>query len=182
MRTSKLIAAAFVMWASVIYVAGMTPAAQQPPAAPLTGEYKPPPAPEQPIPYSHKVHLAQGLKCVMCHETVETDDHATLPPTATCMGCHTNVKTDSPNIQKLKGFDDKGEDVPWRRVYRLPSFVYFSHKQHVTDAKVTCDTCHGNVLQMDQMQKVKDISMAACIDCHKSHSARVNCDTCHEVQ
>jgi hypothetical protein len=55
--------------------------------------------------------------------------------------------------------------------------VYFSHKQHVTDAKVTCDTCHGDVPQMDVMQKVKDISMAACIECHKSHAARVNCDT-----
>src|SRR5256714_528454 len=184
MRVSRLITAAFVVWVGVVFFA-VAPSAQQtplPPAASTVGEYKPPPPPEQPIPYSHKVHLAQGLKCVMCHETVETDDHATLPPTATCMGCHANVRTDSPNIQKLKGYDDKGEDVPWRRVYRLPAFVYFSHKQHVTDAKVTCDVCHGNVPQLDVMQKMKDISMAACIDCHKSHSARVNCDTCHEVQ
>src|SRR5712671_1987340 len=110
MRTSKLIAVAFLVWAAVVYVAGVAPSAQQAPAAP-TGEYKPPPAPEQPIPYSHKVHLAQGLKCVMCHETVETDDHATLPPTATCMGCHANVKTDSPHIQKLKDADEKGETI-----------------------------------------------------------------------
>jgi Cytochrome c7 and related cytochrome c len=182
MRTSKLIAAMFVAWVAVVGIAGMRPSAQEPTAAPPAGEYKPPPAPEQPIPYSHKVHLAQGLQCVMCHETVETDDQATLPPTATCMGCHINVKTDSPNIQKLKGFDDKNETVPWRRVYRVPSFVYFSHMEHVTTAKVTCDVCHGNVAQMDVMQKVKDISMAACIECHKSKSARVNCDTCHEVQ
>jgi hypothetical protein len=188
MRISRLIAAALLVWGAVVFVAGTTtaarqePAAPQQPAAPLTGEYRPPPAPEQPIPYSHKTHLAQGLKCVMCHETVETDDHATLPPTATCMGCHANVKTDSPHIQKLKEWDDKNEDVPWRRVYRLPSFVYFSHKQHVTDAKVTCDVCHGNVPQMEVMQKVKDISMAACIECHKAHSAPVACDTCHETQ
>lgn len=181
MRTSRLIAAAFVMWTAVVYFAGMAPAAQDAPA-PLTGEFKPPPAPEQPIPYSHKTHLAQGLQCVMCHETVETDDHATLPPISTCMGCHAKVKTDSPNIQKLKAFDDKNEEVPWKRVYRLPAFVYFSHKQHVTDAKVTCDVCHGNVPQLDIMQKMKDISMAACIECHKSHSAPANCDTCHEVQ
>jgi hypothetical protein len=181
MRTSKLIAAALVVWIGVVFGAVMHPAAQAP-AAPAAGEYRPPPAPEQPLPYSHKIHLAQGLKCVMCHETVETDDHATLPPTATCMGCHANVKTDSPHIQKLKDADDKGETIAWRRVYRLPSFVYFSHKQHVTDAKVACETCHGNVPQMDVMQKVKDISMAACIECHKANSARVNCDTCHEVQ
>ena|SRR5258706_119703 len=182
MRPSKLIAVAVTVWVSMMYFAGVSPFAQQAPATPPAGEYRPPPPPEQPIPYSHKVHLAQGLKCVMCHETVETDDHATLPPTATCMGCHSNVKTDSPHIQKLKDFDDKNENVPWRRVYRLPGFVYFSHMQHVTDAKVSCEVCHGNVAQMDVMQKVKDISMAACIDCHKSRSARVNCDTCHEVQ
>jgi hypothetical protein len=182
MRTSRLIAAAFIVYGTAVFVAAKNAAAQQAPAAPLTGEYRPPPAPEQPIPYSHKAHLAQGLQCVMCHETVETDDHATLPPTATCMGCHANVKTDSPSIQKLKDWDDKNEDVPWRRVYRLPSFVYFSHKQHVTDAKFTCDVCHGDVAQMEVMQKVKDISMAACIECHKAHTAPVNCDTCHEVQ
>ena len=182
MGTSKLITAALVVWVVMLSLAAMTTAAQQAPAAPAAGEYRPPPAPEQPLPYSHKTHLAQGLKCVMCHESVETDDHATLPPTATCMGCHANVRTDSPHIQKLKESDDKGETIPWRRVYRLPSFVYFSHKQHVTDAKVTCDTCHGDVPQMEVMQKVKDISMAACIECHKTHAARVNCDTCHEVQ
>jgi hypothetical protein len=182
MRTSRLIAAAFVVWVAVIYFAGMRPAAQQAPAPAPAAEYKPPPPPEQPIPYSHKTHLAQGLQCVMCHETVETDDHATLPPTATCMGCHINVKTDSPHIQKLAQWDEKNEEVPWRRVYRLPSFVYFSHKQHVTDAKVTCDVCHGNVPQLDVMQKVKDISMPTCIECHTSHSAPTRCDTCHEVQ
>jgi hypothetical protein len=177
-----MLVAAFVMWASVVYFAGVRPAAQQEPALPAAGEYKPPPAPEQPVPYSHKVHLAQGLTCVTCHESAESGDHATLPPTATCMGCHTNVKSDSPPIQKVKEFDDKNETIPWRRVYRLPTFVYFSHKQHVSDAKVTCDVCHGNVAQMDVMQKVKDISMAACIDCHKAHAAPVACDTCHEVQ
>ena len=182
MRASKLIAAAFVVWVAVVYFAGMAPAAQQEPAPAQTGEYKPPPPPEQPLPYSHKVHLAQGLKCTNCHQGAEKDDHATFPSTQICMGCHTNVKTDSPHIQKLAEYDAKKEDIPWRRVYRLPSFVYFSHKQHVTDGKITCDTCHGNVPQMDVMQKVKDISMAACIECHKQHSAPVACDTCHDPQ
>lgn len=156
----------------------MRPAAQQ--ASVQTGDYTP--APEQPLPYSHKTHLAQGLKCVDCHQTVGTDDHATLPSTSTRMGCHTTVKTDSPNIQKLAQYDEKNEEIPWRRVCRLPEFVYWSHKQHVTDATITCDACHGNVAQMDVMQKVKDISMPTCIECHKEHSARVACDTCHETQ
>ncbi len=168
-------------WAAALCVATGKPAAQQEPAVP-PAEFTPPPAPEQPIPYSHKTHLAQGLTCVTCHETVETADRATLPPTATCMGCHANVKTDSPAIQKLKEFDDNNRAVPWRRVYRVPDFVYFSHEQHVTEAKVTCDVCHGEVAQMDVMQKVKDISMPACIECHKMHSAPVACDSCHDPQ
>ena len=181
MRTSSVIGAAFVMWVAVVFFAGVAPAAQQKPIAPFTGEYKPPPAPEQPIPYSHKTHLSQGLECVMCHDTAETDDLATIPPTSTCMGCHDNVKTDSPHIQKLKGWDDKKESVPWHRVYRLPDYVYFSHTQHVIHGKVTCDACHGNVPQLDAMQKMKDISMAACIECHKSRAASNLCDSCHDT-
>ena len=96
------------------------------------------------------------------------------------MGCPM-VSTDSAHIQTLKAWDDKKEPVPWRRVYRLPTFVYSSHQQHVTGAKFTCDVCHGDVAQMAQMQKVKDISMAACIDCHRSRSAPEQCDSCHEV-
>jgi hypothetical protein len=181
-RTSKLIAAAFVVWVAVVYFAATTPAAQQEPAPAAAGEYKPPPPPEQPLPYSHKVHLAQGLKCTDCHEGAEKDDHATLPSTQKCMACHSSVKTDSPHIQKLAQYNEKKEAVPWRRVYRLPSFVYWSHKQHVTNGKTTCDTCHGNVAEMEVMQKVKDISMPACIECHKQHSAPVSCDRCHDPQ
>jgi predicted CXXCH cytochrome family protein len=180
MRRPQAIAASCLLGAAVAVLAGVTASAVQAPGVPLTAEYRPPPAPEQPIPYSHKTHLAQGLQCMGCHETADSAERAALPPTNTCMGCHTKVRTDSAHIQALKGWHEKGEAVPWRRVYRLPNFVYFSHKQHVADAKVGCDVCHGEVAQMDQMQKVKDTSMAACVDCHKSHSAPEQCDSCHE--
>jgi hypothetical protein len=179
MHIWKLSAVGLVAWATVAYVADISPSAQEPSAQ---QEFKPPPPPAQPIPYSHKTHLAQGLKCAQCHESAETDDEATLPATPMCMRCHATIKIESPHIQQLKDWQDKNEIVPWRRVYRLPSFVDFSHKQHVTDAKVTCDVCHGNVPQMDQMQKVKDISMGACIECHTARSAPANCNTCHEPQ
>jgi hypothetical protein len=159
----------------------VTRAAPQEPPSPPTGAYRPPPPPEQPIAYSHKQHLAQGLDCAMCHVTARTDNHATLPPTATCMGCHATVKADSPEIQKVKDFDSRKEDVPWKRVYRLADYVYFSHKTHVTaDPPLTCDACHGNVRELDVMQKLKDISMAACVECHKQRSATIRCDGCHE--
>ena len=180
MRAPRLVVLACLTLATLPAPAAMRGWAEQASSVTLTGEYRPPPAPEQPIPYSHKAHLAHGLQCAACHETADSAERATLPPTSTCMGCHTKVRTDSAHIQALKGWHDKSEPVPWRRVYRLPNFVYFSHKQHVADGKVTCDGCHGAVAQMDQMQKVKDTSMAACIECHKSRSAPEQCDSCHE--
>ena len=161
---------------SVVSVA----ARQTPPAA----AYRPPPAPAQPIGYSHKTHVSQGLTCGTCHKSATTEDHATLPPTVTCMGCHASIKADSAEIQKLRKFDDDKQDVPWARVYRLADYVYFSHQVHAAaKPSITCDTCHGSVPDMDQMQKVKDISMAACIDCHKQRSAPVTCaNTCHDAR
>ena len=169
---------ATAVWVTSAAVVASQPADQDAPAAPL---YRPPPPPAQPIAFSHKTHLAQALACTACHSTATTEDHATLPRTATCMACHASVKTDSPEIQKLKAFDDKKEDVPWTRAYRVPEYVYFSHQVHAAATpSIACDTCHGSVPEMDQMQKVKDISMPACIDCHKQRAAPILCNTCHE--
>jgi hypothetical protein len=146
-------------------------------------QYRPPPPPEQPIAYSHKVHVAgEGLECATCHKTATSEDRATLPPTATCMECHATVAADSPEIKKLQTFHAAKEDVPWKRVYRLPDYVYFSHKVHASaKPAITCDTCHGNLGEMDKTQKVKDISMAACVDCHKQRSAPIGCgNSCHD--
>jgi predicted CXXCH cytochrome family protein len=180
MRSFPLTAACLLLWAAALVHAGMTPATQQPPDAAITETFRPPPPPEQPIPYSHRTHLALGLQCAGCHETAASAARATIPATSTCMGCHDGVRTESPHIQALKAWDDKKEPVPWRRVYRLPTFVDFSHARHVADAQLTCDVCHGDVSTMDQMQKVRDITMAACIECHKSRSAPARCDSCHE--
>src|SRR5436309_10482558 len=84
-------------------------------AAAQTSTYVPP-APEQPLPYSHKQHLAKGMACKDCHPMPEPGDHATLPTTAKCMTCHAEVKKDSPAIQKLADYQKKGEEVPWKRV------------------------------------------------------------------
>ncbi len=178
MKARAFLLIALAAWMTVTGVVAWTPAPQDPPAP---GAYRPPPPPVQPIAYSHKQHLAQGLTCVTCHATATTEDRATLPPTATCMGCHATVKTDGAEIQKLKEFDVKKEDVPWRRVHRLPDYVYFSHTVHASATpSITCETCHGNVPEMVQMQKVKDTSMAACVDCHKQRAAPIRCDSCHE--
>ena len=140
-----------------------------------------PPAPEQPIPYSHRQHLAMNLQCQLCHEMPEPGDQATLPPTKTCMVCHIQAKRDSPYIQQLAEANTKGDPIAWKRVYVLPDFIYaFSHKTHVTSGGVACETCHGPVREMERMQKVKDLSMATCIGCHQEKSAPTGCATCHE--
>jgi hypothetical protein len=140
-----------------------------------------PPPPVQPLPYSHKQHLALGLQCATCHSMPEPGDAATLPSTAVCMKCHAQVKTDSPHIQKLAGANASGEAIDWKRVYRVASFVTFSHKPHVKGREpATCETCHGEVREMDVMQRVKDISMGSCVQCHEEHQAPTRCDSCHD--
>ena len=48
--------------------------------------------PEQPIPYSHALHAGKlGIDCRYCHTTVEHAASAAVPPTQTCLGCHSNV-------------------------------------------------------------------------------------------
>ena len=144
-------------------------------------EFRPPPAPEQPVAFSHKLHLTLGLACAGCHAGAVTGDRATLPPTATCMTCHTSVRSDSGEIQKLAGFHAKKEEVPWRRVYRLPDYVGFSHTVHMASGKsITCESCHGEVRDLIVMQKLKDTSMAACMACHTEKAAPTRCDSCHE--
>ena len=163
-------------WVVVMTLASV--AQSQEPAA---GDFLPPPAPEQPIAFSHRTHVAQGLACTGCHAGAESADRATLPPTATCMACHQSVRTDSADVQKLAGFHAKPEDVPWRRVYRVPNYVTFSHRVHIAaDKAITCETCHGNVRELTTMQKLRDTSMASCMSCHASRAAPNTCDTCHE--
>ena len=98
------------------------------------------------------------------------------------MGCHIKEKRDSPFIQQLTAFHESKEPIPWARVYQLPDFVSFSHEAHVTAGKLTCETCHGQVQDMDAVRKVTDISMGACIACHQDRRMQMRCDFCHDPQ
>jgi hypothetical protein len=138
------------------------------------------PAPEQPLPFSHKAHIGQGLKCAQCHPNPAPGDFMTLPKTAVCMSCHGTVKKDSLHIQKLAAFDAEGKRVPWAPVYRVPDWVSFNHKKHLSAEGVTCATCHGNVAGQDVLRREKDISMAGCMDCHRAKAASVDCLLCHD--
>src|SRR3989304_4143071 len=104
----------------------------------------------QPIAFPHKTHLGLGLTCTTCHQRAEKDVVAGRPPTALCLGCHMGGDSKSEEIKKLKSYGEKGQEIPWRRVWRLPSHVFFPHRVHVTLAKISCQTCHGPMETLDR--------------------------------
>lgn len=136
----------------------------------------------QPIAYSHKKHVAMGLKCTNCHTMPGDGFLATYPKESVCMGCHTSIKKDSPEIQKLAAFAAKKEAVPWKRVYQVPDIVWFNHAVHVKDVKAECSECHGNVAERDVLFQEKSTSMTSCMECHAKHGAPNGCDFCHSSQ
>jgi hypothetical protein len=137
-------------------------------------------APAQPIPFSHKQHVAVGLKCLDCHPIRQPGFAAGLPKETTCMGCHLTIKTASPSIQKLAEFNKGKKPVPWVKVYKVPDYVWFSHEVHHREAKLDCAECHGPVAQRDVIAKEKPTSMNACMDCHRQRNASNECDVCHD--
>lgn len=138
------------------------------------------PAPVQPIAYTHKVHLANGMKCINCHASVESGPVAGIPSIKLCMMCHQAVAADKPEIKKMAAMFARGEDIQWQRVYDYSptSHVLFNHAPHIR-AKVECITCHGDMRQRTVAVRTVNINMGFCVDCHKLKKASVECVTCH---
>jgi hypothetical protein len=123
---------------------------------------------EQPIAFPHKTHIELGLPCATCHQRVEKDAVAGRPPTALCVGCHAAGDTDKPQIKRILAYGEKGQEIPWKRIWRLPPHVFFPHQVHVTAAKIKCQTCHGPVETLDRPapRPLKTLAMQDCINCH----------------
>ena len=136
-------------------------------------------AQQQPVPYSHKTHLALGLKCGSCHKNADPGEAMGLPGESFCMSCHQAVKTGSPHIQALAAAAREKQPIPWVRVYKIPTFVYFSHRVHMK-ADVTCESCHGQVRERDVITKEVAHNMRSCMACHAERKAQNECTTCHE--
>jgi hypothetical protein len=134
----------------------------------------------QPIPFSHKTHVAVGLTCLSCHRIAAPGDLAGFPDPAFCMGCHDTIKKDSPAIQTLKSFATDKKAIPWVRIYKLPGFVYFSHQVHHKQAQVECAACHGPVEDRNVIVLEKSTAMAECMKCHDQRKAPNGCDVCHD--
>lgn len=152
----------------------------QQPNMPAPKMFEPKPPPEQPVAFNHKTHAGAGIKCADCHAMRAPGDRAGFPAVATCMGCHTAIKKESPEIAKLAAFAASKQQVPWVRIYKVPKTVYFSHEVHVKQAKVECSACHGPVAEREAVGLEKSIHMPACMECHDRMKASNKCDLCHD--
>lgn len=124
-------------------------------------------APEQPVPYSHAIHVGKlGMDCRYCHTTVAQADFAAIPATQTCMNCHTNVLANSTLLAPVRDSIKTGLPIPWVKIHDLPDYVYFNHSAHVNKG-VGCVSCHGQVDQMEVVYQHEPLSMGWCLDCHR---------------
>jgi cytochrome c2 len=150
--------------------------------------------PVQPIYYSHKVHAGiNQINCLYCHNSAMESKHATIPSVNVCMNCHKAISTyekgpklfnesgdeinGTAEIEKLYKYagytagqqwnPSAAKPVEWIKIHNLPDHVYFNHAQHTNAGKVACQTCHGNIQEMDEVKQVSELSMGWCINCHR---------------
>jgi Cytochrome c7 and related cytochrome c len=122
---------------------------------------------EQPVPFSHKHHVSEaGIDCRYCHTSVESSSFAGIPPTQTCMNCHSQIWSQSPMLEPVRASFRDGKPLEWNRVHDLPDYVYFDHSIHVAKG-VACTTCHGEVDQMPLMYRAASLHMEWCLGCHR---------------
>ncbi len=134
--------------------------------------------PTQPIAFSHKIHAGQyEIDCQYCHTGVRKSKSANIPSPNICMNCHTSIKTESPEIQKIYAaidydpstgeYGNNTQPIEWVRVHNLPDLAYFNHSQHVQVGGLECETCHGPIEEMDVVYQYSELTMGWCINCHR---------------
>ena len=129
--------------------------------------------PTQPVPFSHRVHAGElGIDCRYCHNTVEYAASAAIPPTQTCMNCHTQIHPESVKLAPLHESYETGMPVPWIKVHDSPDYVYFDHSAHVTRG-VSCVSCHGRIDTMETVYQHERLSMGWCLECHREPAPHV---------
>jgi hypothetical protein len=144
--------------------------------------------PRQPIAFSHALHAGElEVDCRYCHASVEVSPVASLPPTTTCMNCHSLVARDSEALEPLRDSIDSGEPIRWVRVHNLPDYAFFDHSVHI-GAAIDCTRCHGDIAAMEEVRQTETLSMRWCLDCHRhppdsavleASTGPVDCTACH---
>lgn len=158
--------------------------------------------PEQPIYYSHKVHAGTNqINCLYCHGGAFEGKHANIPSVNVCMNCHQAINEYGANSPKIfredgtevngteeikklyaaagwdpvaKKYTTEGKPIQWVKIHNLPDHVYFNHSQHTKAGKVQCQTCHGDVTQMDEVYQFSELSMGWCVNCHRESKVDFN--------
>jgi hypothetical protein len=122
----------------------------------------------QPVPFSHEHHVGiLGIDCRYCHTSVEHSSFAGIPPTKTCMNCHSQIWVGSEMLEPVRESYRTGQPLHWQRVHNLPGFVYFDHSIHVQKG-VGCSSCHGQIDRMPLTYQVPSLLMEWCLDCHRA--------------
>lgn len=125
-------------------------------------------APTQPIKFSHKLHAGYyEIDCKFCHSGVEKGKSAVIPSANVCMNCHGELRRGSPEIEKIYTAIEKNEPIQWVRIHNLPDLSYFNHSQHVKVGGIECQTCHGEIQEMEVVQQVSLLTMGWCVNCHR---------------
>jgi hypothetical protein len=122
---------------------------------------------QQPVQFSHKHHTGDdGIDCRYCHTSVETTASAGMPPTQTCMNCHSQIWADSPYLEPVRASFRENKPIEWERVHDLPEYAYFNHSIHINKG-VGCSSCHGDVANMPAVYQVNTLQMEWCLSCHR---------------
>jgi len=130
--------------------------------------------PEQPIPFSHRLHAGvKAIDCRFCHPYVERSNRAGVPPVAKCLFCHEYIIPEHPEILKEHEYYNSGEPVPWVKLFVVFDFVQFRHQPHLLKG-FDCTVCHGDVKKMDRLP-YHQFKMGFCIDCHRINKANLSC-------
>ena len=124
--------------------------------------------PTQPIAFSHKLHAGEHqINCAYCHTSVYKSKSANIPSANICMNCHSQIKTESPEIKKIYRAIERKQPIQWVRIHNLPDLAYFNHSQHTQVAGLACQTCHGPIQNMEVVYQYSALTMGWCINCHR---------------
>ncbi len=136
---------------------------------------------DQPIAFNHKKHHDQGIECASCHPHFKAETFSGLPGIETCLECHKDPLTESPEEQKIRKIQREGKPLRWKRLYGQPDHVFFSHRRHVVLGGIACQTCHGEIGQSEKPPSRPWVRMTMkwCMDCHAKARVTNDCLACH---
>ncbi|MFQ5752840.1 MAG: cytochrome c3 family protein [bacterium] len=136
----------------------------------------------QPIAYNHNLHVEEnGMACLDCHLYAEKNARASIPNIKVCLDCHEEAISESAAEKTLVDFITKNQKIPWRQIYSVPDYAYFSHRRHVKLGKLECKVCHGDVEKLTKpiSEPYIEIKMKWCMDCHEEKKVSNDCYACH---